>query len=350
MNSKRIALGIGIVLAVLTLVAMTAPAMAREDDVVFYLNTSDGNHEISVAPDEVVTIYLYVDAPVNKTAGFEMAIVFDPNVVECVDPWITENESVTNWYMWGYRGVFNDLGKEYIRFNAWDPLGIGPGLLRCGDITLKGLNPGVTTLYLGVYPDDVPPNNNTRIIDVNADFKNWTLAEPFTFTCVGPAEPFEKDLVLGWDLISLPLRPENNSTSEVLSSMAGNYDAVYKYNAETKEFESVLDGTIDPGTGYFVNVTTAGTWSYVGQPYTSMSIGLKEGLNMVGWLNCTKRISGNFTTIEGKYNYNARWNEGYEVYEPQAPEIFNDFEMMDRGNGYWIAAKEDCMLTVSCSG
>ena len=77
---------------------------------------------------------------------------------------------------------------------------------------------------------------------------------------------------------------------------------------------------------------------------------MKEGLNLVGWLNCTKQISGNLTSIAGKYNYNARWNAGYEVYEPQAPEIFNDFEMMDRGNGYWIAAKEDCTLTVSCSG
>ena len=184
MNKNNI-FGIGMLLAVLLVFA--APAMARTDDVTFYLNTSDGSHEISVAPGEEVTIYLDAYAPVNTTAGFEAAIMFDPDVMECLD--MTENTSLTNWYMWDFWGVWDSGygdGMMYINPTAWDPLGIGPGLLRCGDIRVKGVNPGTTILYLGVSPGDIKDGNNeTIIIDTEGDYKDWTLAENFTFTCMG---------------------------------------------------------------------------------------------------------------------------------------------------------------------
>ena len=354
MNSKRIAFGIGLVVVVLVIAVMTAPAMARDDEVVFHLNTSDGNHGISVAPGEEVTIYLNSYALVNKTGGFAAAVLYNLDVVEVVE--ITENESVTNWMMWEHKGhnlATNYPDKRYDWFTAVDFFGQGPGYLRHGDIKLRGVSPGVTTMFLGTWPDDILyGGNQTSITDTLGDYKDWTLAESFTFTCVGPAETFGKELVLGWNLISLPLTPTSNDTSAVLSLMLGKYDTVFRYDATSKLFEDVTTGTMDPGIGYFVNVTTAGTWSYEGTPpYNSMSIDLKQGLNMIGWLNCTKQISGNLTSIAGKYNYNARWNNGgYEVYEPHAPEVFNDFFDMKRGEGYWIAAKEDCTLTVSCSG
>jgi len=183
--NKNYIFGIGIALAVLLVFA--APTMARTDDVTFYLNASDGSHEVSVAPGEEVTIYLDAYAPVNTSAGFEVGVMIDPDVLECLD--VTENTSLTNWYMWTFRGVwdsgFGD-GKKYINFDSWDTLGIGPGHLRCGDMRVKGVNPGTTILYLGVKDVDIEDgNNNTIIIDTEGDFKDWTLAENFTFTCVG---------------------------------------------------------------------------------------------------------------------------------------------------------------------
>ena len=183
--NKNYIFGIGILLAVL--LAFTAPATARMDDATFYLNTSDGSHEVSVVPGEEVTIYLDVSVPVNSTAGFEVGVMIDPDVVECPD--VTENTSLTDWYLWTFRGVWDsgfEDGKKYINFDSWDPLGIGPAHLRCGDIKLRGVNPGTTILYLGLKDIDIEDgNNNTIIIDTEGDFKDWTLAENFTFTCVG---------------------------------------------------------------------------------------------------------------------------------------------------------------------
>jgi len=162
-----------------------------------------------------------------------------------------------------------------------------------------------------------------------------------------PTETFTKSLPLGWNLISLPLTPLDNSTSAVLGNDTIAYDAVKRYDTATHQFEDVT--TMDPGTGYFVHVTTAGDWTYEGTAYTSISATLSTGLNCVGWTNKTgSALPGALSSIDGSYRYVARWNAGtqsYEVYLPDAPAVFSDFATMDRGEGYFIAATADCTLT-----
>ena len=156
-------------------------------------------------------------------------------------------------------------------------------------------------------------------------------------------ETFTKSLPLGWNLISLPLTPTDNSVSAVLSGIS--QDAVKQYDATTKTFADAT--TMDPGTGYFVHVTTAGTWSYDGTAYTSMTSSLSTGLNMVGWTNTSANLPDALSSIANSYRYVAHWNatsQNYEVYEPNAPLVFNDFTTMERGEGYFIAATSSCTL------
>ena len=163
-------------------------------------------------------------------------------------------------------------------------------------------------------------------------------------------ETFSKLLYEGWNLISLPLDTEDNSASAVLSTVS--YDAVYSYNATSKQFESA--DVMDPGTCYFVNATEDCEWEYSGTPYTSIEdVSLEHGLNMVGWLNCSKDVGDALSSISGKYHYVAQWNataQKYEVYNPAAPDpsAFNDFTTMERGAGYFISAKQECTLSESC--
>ena len=159
-------------------------------------------------------------------------------------------------------------------------------------------------------------------------------------------ETFSKILHVGWNLISLPLTPSDNSMSAVLTGVS--HDAVYRYNATSKEFESA--DTMDPGTGYFVHATAESAWEYSGTPYTLMDVSLKQGLNMVGWLNCSKDVDV-LSSIYGDYYYVACWNtsaEKFDVYNPAAPSAFNDFTTMDRGTGYFISAKQDSALSENC--
>ena len=72
---------------------------------------------------------------------------------------------------------------------------------------------------------------------------------------------------------------------------------------------------------------------------------------MIGWLNCSKPIDDALSSIEGDYWYVARWNattQKFEVYVPDAPPVFNDFNTMERGEGYFISMKSAETLTESC--
>ena len=156
--------------------------------------------------------------------------------------------------------------------------------------------------------------------------------------------PFSKDLAPGWNLVSLPRTPDDNSVSAVLTSINGKYDSVMKYTPATG-FEEVT--TMDPGVGYFIRMTESGTWSYDGYAYESMSASLSPGLNMVGWVNSYTSLPDALDSIDGSYRYVARWHtaeQKYEVYDPIAPDGFNDFDTMEDGVGYFIAATAECTL------
>ncbi len=172
---------------------------------------------------------------------------------------------------------------------------------------------------------------------------NWNTTIPIPWG----GETFEKNLSTGWNLVSLPLTPDDNSTSEVLDSIATKYDAVMKYTPGTG-FEAVTTTVMDPGIGYFIYMNTNGTWTYGGESYDSMTAPLSQGLNMAGWVNDDVALPGALASIAGNYNYVARWNatsQSYEVYEPDAPASFNDFGTIAKGEGYFIATKTGCTLT-----
>ena len=187
--------------------------------------------------------------------------------------------------------------------------------------------------------------NTRRFGDAWDTVNDWLAINVTVYEVPVETENFTKELVTGWNLISLPLTPLDNGTSAVLSGVS--QDAVKSYNTATHQFEDAT--TMDPGTGYFVHVTTAGTWEYEGTAYTSMTASLSQGLNCVGWTNETgSALPDALSSIGGSYRYVAHWNatsQSYEVYLPGAPAPFNDFATMDRGEGYFIAATALCTLT-----
>lgn len=212
------------------------------------------------------------------------------------------------------------------------PLNFSCGADGCGRCPIEVLN---TTTY-ELYPS-------------NVTLENGTVA----YGTPSSAETFSKDLYEGWNLISLPLTPEDVSASAVLSTVS--YDTVYRYNATStsKQFEGIEStDAMNPGTGYFVHVISECTWTYDGTADMSSGTSLEQGLNMVGWLNCSKGVDNALSSISGDYYYVARWNtsaEKFEVYNPVAPAAFNnDFTTVDRGTGYFISAKQACVLSENC--
>ena len=186
--------------------------------------------------------------------------------------------------------------------------------------------------------------NTRRFGDAWDTVNDWLAINVTVYEVPVETENFTRSLAIGWNLVSLPLTPDDNSTSAVLDTIP--YDAVKRYNAAAHQFEEAT--TMDPGVGYFIHMTAADTWSYEGTAYESMRVGLSQGLHCIGWANTRADLPGALRSITGSYRYVARWNatsQSYEVYEPNAPSEFNDFDSMERGGGYFIAARAGCMLT-----
>jgi hypothetical protein len=187
-----------------------------------------------------------------------------------------------------------------------------------------------------------------------------TTWENGTFTHEGeeppptPTPTFTKELKEDWNLISLPLTNGTDMTvaNIINASLSGSYDGLYKYDATTHSFVLLSStDTMENGVGYFIHMTSGDTWTYSGSASNSMNVVLSDGLNMVGWLNCSKDITVALSSVEGKYRYVARWDvtsHKFEVYVPDAPTAFNDFSTMEPGVGYFISMKTGETLVGGC--
>ena len=355
---------IGIVLAVLMVFA--APAAAEN---IAYFVPQHSNATIG----NTTYVTLYVDIEEGQhLAGGQIQVRYDPahvNIIECAKGCGAPAEGNTCWealwtnlaytdngYMWngmdGPQVAAWDSIDEYWYWNTISYLE-GPMTVKICRYKVEAVGtPGESPFNFSFehYPDGCSPCMKSKLVNETGIELNITW-ENGTFThLAGPVETetFTKSLPLGWNLISLPLTPLDNSTSAVLGNDTITYDAVYRYDATSKHFVDVSTGTMDSGIAYFVNVTAAGTWEYEGDAYTSMAVSLSQGLNMVGWTNISSVLPGSLSSIGGNYTYVAHWNatsQSYEVYEPNAPAVFNDFSTMERGEGYFIATASSCTLT-----
>lgn len=324
MNEKIL---IGTILAIM--VVFTVPAAA---DTVMYFVPQDSIAETSV---DTMTVRLMVNTSHDDLASFEASLIYNTNVVNLTNVEL-DTTPTPEWdsWDWQHRG-------DHVYISGLEFMGTGPGELELGEITLQRINPGESRLDFQFNVG----NESTCCGDVYGNIiPNFTTINgTVTFEGEIPHETFEKDLVAGWNLVSLPLTSGDNSVSTVLASIDGNYDAVMTYTPGAGYADAA---TMDPGNGYFIHMTSDDTWTYDGAAYIAIVKTILPGLNLVGWDNTSDPISA-LSSIEGHYNYVARWNaaeQKFEVYEPNAPDDLNDFDMMERGEGYFIAATDGCTL------
>ena len=329
MNKKGIAFGIGIALAVLAVFTASAAA----DNVVYF----DPDPSCA-APGETIMVTLWLNHT-EGVAAFNDDVHFDPDVVNITSG--TPGDLPTMW-------LFVHYGN-FVRFGGWssDYLNVPPGLHVLANLTFVANNSGTSTLY---HTGNDLGNDHAEILPNQV----WING---TFNCPCPTpETFTKELVKGWNLISLPLTNDTDMTvaNIIYASLSDSYDALYKYNASAHNFVLLSStDTMESGIGYFIHMTSTGTWTYKGMPYTSMSIDLKKGLNMIGWLNCSQSIANTNLSNSSLDYYVASWNAtaalpSFETFNPVAPDVFNDFDTMERGTGYFISAKAAGTLEENC--
>ena len=356
---KNYLFGIGTALAVLAVLAVFTVPVAAENTAYFVPQHSNATTDNST----YVFVYVDIDEGVHL-AGGQIQVNFDnetANITKCSKNPDDYNYTWNNfWYNLGYTEngyMWNGVADPQCwdaEEGEWAPCPgnyiTGPAHVKLCRYKVKAVGtPGESPFDFSWkhFPDGCSACQKCKLVDefgVELDI-TW---ENGTFTHEGemPSQTFTKSLPTGWNLISLPLTPSDNSVSAVLSGVS---DVVYRYNATSKEFE--CPDTMDPGIGYFVHVTTPSTWEYEGTSESSTSTELKAGLNMIGVPNCTMSVGAAMVSTD--YRYVARWNaadQKFEVYNPSAPVAFQHFDMMEAGEGYFVSAKSDhTPWGISCS-
>jgi hypothetical protein len=171
---------------------------------------------------------------------------------------------------------------------------------------------------------------------------------------------FEKTLVPGWNLVSLPVIPDSTAITDVLASIAGRYSLVQTYDAGAQTWKSYDPGlppegstllVLDERTPFWIDMTAGGALTVSGILPISTDQDLKTGWNMVAYpCSETRTISNAFASIGGKYTkvyrYEAGTSQPWRRYDLEMPSWARTLTDAAPGWGYWMYITEDCTLTI----
>jgi hypothetical protein len=152
------------------------------------------------------------------------------------------------------------------------------------------------------------------------DVTDTDTAVAFTVTW-GFSVNVEMEMNSGWHMVSLPVTPDDNS----LTALFPDASAAYKF-----EGTYVPVDTLEPGTGYWVKLTTGGTYSISGQDFTCYKKSLTAGWHLIGSVNTTVTPLP-ADCIAVIYGFDRS-------YYPS--------ETLEPGKAYWIKLIQACEISV----
>jgi hypothetical protein len=173
-------------------------------------------------------------------------------------------------------------------------------------------------------------------------------------------------LVPGWNLVSFNLHPTNTSIANVLSSLVGNYDLVYAWDAtgahstsgnwmkfapSAPSYSNSLIN-LDEKMGFWIHMTSADTLDVVGNVPVTTNIAISDnagGWNLVaypsaedGALPAVLVDHGVGTDFSIVYAYHANETaDPWKLFGRTVPAWANDLTEFAPGWGYWVKATAD---------
>jgi len=168
------------------------------------------------------------------------------------------------------------------------------------------------------------------------------IVDEMSFAVTGVS--VEVELNKGWNLMSLPIVPDNKALAAVLAGIMGNVTSVHHYNAATAkwliyappDFSTLT--TIEDGKAYWINMRADDTLTVVGQAVAPPGYGpvpptysVVQGWNMVGF-----RAMANMTVDDYLKGTNYVRIYGFDLNEGGWFSLSKDADM-EPGLGYWVA-------------
>jgi len=167
------------------------------------------------------------------------------------------------------------------------------------------------------------------------------------------------ELYTGWNMISLPLRPDNLSASSVLATIPNAGGIAYSWNASKGAYDAIYgDIELEPGRAYWVSVTGDGTWTPTGSEIHGTKVNLTPGWNMIGVPSAANVSVADITVTVGADTYTLveavqngyiggifySWNTANEEWDAT---IISDTATLKPGTGYFININQECQCAIT---
>jgi hypothetical protein len=131
------------------------------------------------------------------------------------------------------------------------------------------------------------------------------------------------DLSANWNLISLPVIPDNPN----LTYLFPDAEVAYKFDGTYQ-----LVDALEPGNGYWVKLTSGGVYSITGRNYPQCNLTLTSGWHLVGGINATATPTTDpADEIIVMYGFEGTYSEATEFVP---------------GKGYWVKVNNGCEFRV----
>ena len=145
---------------------------------------------------------------------------------------------------------------------------------------------------------------------------------------------YETRLRTGWNMVSVPLTPVDPSTAAVFPGA----EAVYTWDSTTKSY--VVPDVIVPHRGYWVAVLQDQVVEVEGDYVTSWNAGVDTGWNMVG------SVYGGSVFFTSPDDVPEDAVEGFAYWWNPETKSYEYCTSIEPCKGYWVAATQDCSLTL----
>jgi hypothetical protein len=218
----------------------------------------------------------------------------------------------------------------------------------------------VDVTYAGLPTPPTAPGSYEVVATVTDP--NYTGTANGTLVITQDTSTHSIPLVAGWNLISFNVHPGNTDIATVLSSIAGNYNLVYAWDATgahsssgnwikyapppAPPYANTLHN-LDETMGFWIRMTAADTLEVTGTVPVTTNINLSVnagGWNLVGYPSAVNRslpavFSSNGVGTDFSLVYSFRANDAtdpWKLFNRTGAPYANDLQLLAPGWGYWV--------------
>ncbi len=161
------------------------------------------------------------------------------------------------------------------------------------------------------------------------------------------AAKFTRLLSRGPNLVSTPLVQSNESIETVLQTVQ--YDKAWFYDSSSQEWKSYVKfksystlGHMNHTMGVWMNVTKNSNLTVAGMVPTQTAIHLHKGWNLVGFPS----FNPTYSVSDLNAGVGPTRVEGFDPLPPYHLRVFEDSEVLQAGDGYWVRVEVDFVWMV----